>query len=267
VRACGESSAATLKGDLDGDGSTDIVWQHATSDVDVWAMRDVTRRETRHIAAAASGNWRVERMGDFDQNGSDDLVVRNYQSGENEIWLMTGAQRTSIVPLPIEADLNWRIGGVGDLNNDGRQDIVFRYYGSGPQQGSIVVWSMDGTSRHGVATLETLSDVAWQIAAVADMDADGMQDLVMHNTSTGQNQVWLMNGLTRRATTALNPTAPDARLAAVGDYDRDGFNDIVWRRSDGTNVIWLMTRTTFREEGLPGLPSNADTAWTIVGPR
>ena len=48
---------------------------------------------------------------------------------------------------------------------------------------------------------------AWKPYGLADFNGDGNTDIFWHNTSTGKNSVWFMNGVNYVGNTAINVTA------------------------------------------------------------
>ena len=128
--------------------------------------------------------------GDFDGNGSADILWRNIATGENTIWLMNGTNVSSLAALPTIPDQGWQVGGVGDLSGDGKNDIVWR----NDFTGQNTIWVMNGAALSSQLPLPPVADLNWKIRAVADFDADGKPDLLWRNISTGQNTVWFMNG-------------------------------------------------------------------------
>jgi len=79
--------------------------------------------------------------------------------------------------------------------------------------------------------------------------------------------VWLMAGGTHLSTVML-PSEPDLnwRIAGIGDFNSDGYNDIVWRNTGtGENRIWFMNRTNFISSVM--LAGETDQSWQIIGPR
>ena len=96
-----------------------------------------------------------------------------------------------------------------------------------------------------------------------DFNSDGKSDILWRNTSTGENAIWLMNGLTESG--SFIKSIPDTNWKAVGtgDFNSDGKSDILWRNtSTGENVIWLMNGLTESGSFIKSIP---DTNWKAVG--
>ena len=116
---------------------------------------------------------------------------------------------------------------------------------------------MRGTSVAARATVQgengapAFVGLPWSIVASNDMDRDGRPDIVWHNASTGETQVWLMHGtrVARRATVRGENGAPAFvglpwRVAGSNDFDRNGDADLLWHNgSTGESQIWLMNGT------------------------
>jgi hypothetical protein len=89
-------------------------------------------------------------------------------------------------------------------------------------------------------------DLNWRISGVADMDRDGQSDVIWHNTATGANRVWLMDGSTLASEVALPGLSPSALMwdvVGTGDFDADGTPDIVWQDSlSGQVAVWMFSR-------------------------
>jgi hypothetical protein len=202
---------------------------------------------------------------DFNLDGQEDVLWRSYGSGgKNVVWYMKGVSRTGSVSLPAVTDLNWQIVGTGDFNGDGWPDILWRYNGSG---GKNVVWYMKGVSRTGSVSLPAVTDLNWQIVGTGDFSGDGWPDILWrYNGSGGKNVVWYMKGVTRTGTVSL-PAVTDLnwQIVGTGDFDRDGWPDILWRHnsSGGKNVVWYMQGVT--QTGTASLPAVTDLNWKIGG--
>ena len=202
-------------------------------------------------------------VGDFDGDGKSDILWRNTSSGQNAVWYMNGATVTGVSVFTGSTDQNWTIVGVGDFNNDGLPDILWRNTSTGENE----VWYMNGVMVTGVAFLPYLDPASgWSIVGVGDFNGDGSPDILWRNTSTGQNAVWYMNGVTVTGAAFLPYVNPASgwSIVGVGDFNGDGKPDILWRNTNGTNAVWYMNGATFISAVfLPGL--NPASGWSIVG--
>ncbi len=148
-----------------------------------------------------------------------------------------------------------------DFNGDGHPDI---FWGN-TATGQHAVWLMNGAAAPvgALAVYPTVTDTAWRVVAVADFTGDSKPDLLWRNSTTGQNVVWQMNGLTFVSQTLL-PTVADAdwRIVGAADMTGDGRPDILWRNtSTGFNVVWTMNGLNFVSQTL--LPAVPDVDWEI----
>lgn len=194
------------------------------------------------IPGIASSRSSQSLQSDFNNDGQEDLLWRNYATGDVAVWLMNQASIVTATAISVVKDLNWRIQGTGDFTGDRNTDILWRNYANGQN----AIWVMNGTQLVTVNYLPTWNDSAWQAQGVADFNGDQKMDVLWRNYNTGQNQIWLMNGVTRLSTVDL-PTTPGVNLTieAIADLNQDGNADILWRNYlSGDNLVWLMNGTT-----------------------
>jgi hypothetical protein len=101
--------------DFNGDGHQDLVWQHRTAgDLACWLMVGTVRIEGRVLGTGpvTDTNWRIEAIGDPNQDGAPDLVWHHLGNGGLSWWPMSGtAQLGAAQALSPDrlADLKWRI--------------------------------------------------------------------------------------------------------------------------------------------------------------
>lgn len=214
-------------GDLDGDGSSDLVWQHVGDGrVAAWFMSGLTLRsgELLSIARVDDLQWRIGAVSDLDGDGRADLLWRHAGDGRLAIWLMQGQQVLSAFELGnawngllAEPDPNWQLVGAADFTGagTGSRDILWHHQTTG----EIRVWWMSGS--HLVESVPTdppsVPDVAWQIRAVGDLNGDGSPDLIWQHTADGRVAVWFMDGLRLVEGRLLSPPqVPDTNWHIVG---------------------------------------------------
>jgi len=78
-------------GDLDGDGTADIIMRNQV-DGRNWAymMKDGQIETSTLINEVAELNWQIENIGDYDGDGKADLLWRNEAASRNIVHLMDG---------------------------------------------------------------------------------------------------------------------------------------------------------------------------------
>ncbi len=142
----------------------------------------------------------------------------------------------------------------------GKVDILWK----NKRIGRVVAWFMNRTtfSNGSVLDPDGLS-FPGDIKGVADFNGDGKPDLLVRK-STGENTIWLMDGLTRLSSIAL-PVVKDTQwdIKGIADFNGDGRPDILWRHPTGPNVVWLMKGTQYTY-GVD-LKAQNDAKWDIKG--
>jgi hypothetical protein len=277
--------------DFDGDGKSDLLWRHGnpgetvTSLVganQVWFMYGATRLAVRNINAQADLAWQVAGCRDFDGDGKSDILWRHASSGADTVWLMNVTadpalrvlkSAKAITAMP---DLTWHVAGVADFNGDGKADILWRHGNPGEiANGANQVWLMDGTTRAGVRNINTLADLDWQVAGMADYDGDSKADVVWRHGVSGLDRIWLLDVTTNPAVLPLKSTKniptmadPTWHIVGTGDYNGDGKADLLWRHGRpgetvpsaiGANQVWLMNG--FTRLGVRTINAIADLNW------
>jgi len=192
--------------DFNNDRNPDIVWHNgSTGASQIWYMNGTARTSYADLSAALnvtdSTGWRFQGAADFNQDGKPELFARNLTSGAMQLWLMDGATRTGYIDLSSSlntpASTGWNFVGTGDFNQDGSTDILWHNGVSGDSQ----VWYMNGATRVSAAMLDVSLNVkdssGWKLSTVTDLNHDGKPDVLAHNGTTGQFQVWFLDNITR----------------------------------------------------------------------
>ena len=210
--------------------------------------------------------------GDFDGNGVPDLVWQNDSTFQVAVWLMggvKGAQFQAFKWIDGNGHPGWSVATVADLNQDGVPDIIWQN-----TNGEAVVWYMGGSSGtqfQNWSWLQSSPLANWKIIGAADLNGDGVPDLLWQNTVNAQVAVWYMSGAdgNQFLSFGMMPSAP-AGWNAVGlaDFDGDGHPDLVWQNATSRQaVVWFMGGPQGNEmTSWAWLQAGTNTStWKIVG--
>jgi hypothetical protein len=255
-----------MSADMDGDGIMDLVVWRPTSGTFFWLTSS-----TGYNAGAAQGKqWGNNSLGDkpfiadIDGDGKGDLIVWRPSSG-TWFYLLSSAGYS----YAAQGQKQWGNSGLGDVpilgdfDGDGLVDLtVWRastgtWYWLKSSTGYDV--SLAGQAQWGNSGLG-------DIPLVADMDGDGLSDIVIWRPTDG-TFYWLASGL------AYNPAAPGVRqwgssaqndIPMLGDIDGDTLADlIVWRPASGT-WFWLTSSSGYSLAGQASKQWGASTDQPII---
>ncbi len=153
-----------------------------------------------------------------------------------------------------------------DLNNDGSSDLVWE----NSHTGQVLAWNMnDQNILAAGAPFNAVSNTAWYVAGVGDVNADGHSDLLWENSSTGQLLFWLMGGANGTDVLTYGPVFASLpvnwRVASMADFNGDGSPDLLLQNSrTGQLVVWYVSNMTVSQFG-PVFATVADTTWRVAG--
>lgn len=98
--------------------------------------------------------WKVSGIGDFDGDGTIDLLLRDVTIGNTAFVSIRNQQRTPIVSHAFTGIFtDWVVEGVGDFDGDRKADLLWR----NTDTGKLVMWRMPALS-----TVERTSTERWQ---------------------------------------------------------------------------------------------------------
>ena len=208
-------------GDLNADGTPDIVWRHADGTLAAWMMQDGIAIATQFLVLTGGTTplvvdpeWQIGGVGDLNADGSADLVWK-HQDGSVAVWFMRGFSvlQTALLSIPSVTDANWQIAAAGDLDADGHADIVWQHLTTG----AVAAWFMDGNHVRltRLLSFSVASDVAWRVRAAADVNNDGYADLLWQHAD-GRLAVWQMQGIDVSSTGYLSIAVVDAVWTVFG---------------------------------------------------
>jgi len=258
------------RGDLNGDGISDVVWRHALNgNTAVWIMKyngvSVARESSLLIGYQPTG-WRVMAVADFNGDGKADLLWQ-HGSGKAAIWLMNGHLRTAAIDLT-DVPAGHTVYA-GDFNADRRSDILLR----NPTTGSNIIWLFDGAKVYLKAAIKSQAGSWVKLVGAADFDADRRADLLWR-LDDGSVWVWLMKGTTVLKSGALGKIYTSLQVAGLADINGDMMADLVLRSVTGNGTAAVLVNGKLPLSDSPSsivpltlvtIPGPVGANWTIAG--
>jgi hypothetical protein len=214
--------------------------------------------------------------GDFNQDSNADILWHNSSTGEIQIWFMNGfkvASRATVLGedgSPTFIGPPFSIVGVGDFNKDGNADILWH----NSSTGEIQIWFMNGFKVASRATVlgedgsPTFIGPPFSIVGAGDFNQDGNADILWHNSSTGEIQIWFMNTskVAGRATVLGENSSPSFigppwSIASAGTF-RPALNAVCeFLDPPGSPTVGI------RAYGLKGgEPRKSQLTWSLTDP-
>ncbi len=165
-----------------GGNVSSIIWQNtSTSAITEWIMG--AGAEKRSVSIYANAGWNVIGSGDFNGDGSTDLLMQA-PSGNVWDWILTNGRHTSGNLLG--AMTGWTYLGSGDFNGDGTSDMLWRNNATNDVQ----EWLMSNGLIGSQVDLGTVSGA--NVVATGDYFGIGTSGIVWQNAATGATTMWAM---------------------------------------------------------------------------
>jgi hypothetical protein len=232
--------------------------------------------------------WIAQAVGDMDGDGTSDVVFRYTgtdgrpdDTGVSYIWFMKNGAVEQVRKRG-GAPLSWNLLGAADINGDFAADMVY----ISPTNQVRVLMSTPGRT---CANLSAGSlPVGYQALKLADFQGNGRAAILAQHTVTKSVILYTLDArsVTLPAPTAdpddpnasctasskevstsmMNfPLAPSGDFYAVGDFNGDGYFDILWKQGTGALVLWQMGSSSAAPTIIPGI-GIAPVGSTVIQP-
>jgi hypothetical protein len=214
--------------------------QHNDGRVAAWLFQNsrLLGVSTLRNAARAPSGWRIVGNGDFDKNGSKDLVLQ-HTDNRVMLWLLNGLNLASSRVIRT-ASAGYRVSAVTDLNGDGSVDLLLQH-----SAGNVQVWFMNGAT---FVRFQSIRNAAsgWRLCGAADMNWNAKADLIFQQTD-GRAAAWYMNGTNYVSVGSLagNQSPGSGWLVgAVVNLNNAGSADLILQHTDTRLTAWYLNGTT-----------------------
>ncbi len=244
-------------GDIDGDGSKDIVWRNiSTGEVDLWFLNSniVTNSVTVTKAGGPGADWKIVGFANADATGGNDLLWRSTASNVLVVWNLNRNGIVSGRALPELIPQDWQILSYRDFNNDNVADILWR----NEKTQQAVMWRMSPTkSLEALKVYGGLTN-SYKLISSEDTGNDGRPDFIWWDPKTGIMTAWdtfsdavtvnirfLKDNTVNAANINFASSDWDVELSA--DVSGDGKSDLFWRsKSTGEIIVWQLDGNILR---------------------
>ncbi|HYN08249.1 MAG TPA: FG-GAP-like repeat-containing protein [Vicinamibacterales bacterium] len=229
--------------DLNADGIADILLQHSgLSWVAGWLMNSAGQID-RFVPVHFNdiGDWNIVGAMDLNLDGVTDILLQHSTATWVAAWLMNQAgQINSFVPVHSSDLGSWRVAGTADLNRDGVTDILLQH----STMTWVAAWLMNGAGQIASFVYIHSGNIGeWRVVATADLNGDGISDIVLQHQTMTWVAGWLMNaaGQINGYVPVFSGDIGQWKVVGTIDLNRDGIDDLLLQHSTATWVAaWLM---------------------------
>ena len=180
--------------------------------------------------------WKVVAVGNFGEtlNDKDGILLYNAANSTFAAWTDLGSGDYGYKSLAY-VDGSFSVKCIANLDGDGIDDVLIF---DGGNFGAVLnateykdIWHVDGVQTHEL------------VGAGYFGAADGLDSLVVKNLLSNSYELWHNDGDIRTtwawSTQFVSAADSDWEIAAIGDFQGDGIDDIVmWQKSTGYMFAW-----------------------------
>ena len=262
-----ETSANVSIGDLNGDGFPDLLLAKGRH----WPLIDRVLLNDGHgrfpkahnLGDVADRSYSVT-LSDIDRDGDLDVVVGNDAPDPKRVYANDGKGNFRLLSTFGRPEWPTRLATVADVNRDGLPDILVANRAEDGKGPNYVCFNK-GKGQFDADCLAFSHESATTITP-ADMNGDGVVDLIVPNRDGGQSYVYINDGkgaFPKRIPFGPNDSEIRMRASQAADLNRDGLTDIVVIDERRGALIYFGEKGTSFSNGM-SLTSTGTTPYALT---
>ena len=193
----------------------------------------------------------THRADDFNGNGHSDILFSGPQAGMYDIWYMNGTNIAS-PQGNFNENSKWSYVGTGNFFGNASSDILY--------QNGQNLYIREGSTGQSLQVNASFVP-GWRVVGIADFNGDGKSDILFYNSTTGEYDIWIMNGATYNGGGWIGTNA-GWTLVGIGNFNGDKHTDLLFQR--GANLeYWVMDNT--KVTSVVPITSTIVNGWSVIG--
>jgi hypothetical protein len=137
-----------------------------------------------NVTIAVNGtNWQVDGTGDFNHDGTPDILQHQINLGNETMTLRALSMSPNAVQVQSAPTLGtigatWQVDGTGDFNHDGTSDILVHQDSSS----GVRTFQVLTIQNNAIVSATTIAQVGTNISVggIGDFNHDGTSDIALH---------------------------------------------------------------------------------------
>jgi hypothetical protein len=211
--------------------------------------------------------WWIAGRADLNGDGIGDVLLQNSSTTYVGALLLNASGQATTFMFVYAGDIaNWKVVGTADLNGDGTADILLQDSATT----YVAAWLMNGSGQAVSFVYVYPGPIGnWRVVGTADLNGDGVRDIILQDLATSYVGGWLMNGAGQVGSfvPVYFDTTGTWRVVGTEDLNGDGIADILLQDSISTHVAaWIMNASGQPVSFVPFYADNI-LGWRVNGDR